>query len=418
MGIGNPITSSAVDAANAVDDAQLWQRLMALAAIGEQNDGGVHRPAFRSEDIAARALLLKWANHHGYRPSIDTAANLWFRREGRDSTADPVISGSYIDAQPTHGQFNGSLGVVGALQALVAMDVAGIATRRPIDAVVWTDQNGGYCTGSSIWSGARSLAECTREAEFDGIRLGDAIETALMATPELVFRPDIWPAYCAVELHIESGPVLERTAAEIGAVTTILGTRWFNIRIVGMSGDAGSIPARDRLDAFQAAHRAVAMLNDLLDDDSDSVRFSIGSFYATPNTRATIIDNVQFTIDLRHSNPGTLRKLGDQIEPRLREAVEPCELRIEEVLATEPVLFAEEIIGTVEESANELGMQHQRMVSGAFHDSLFTARACPSGMIFVPSGLTKSGHPYPRSTRKQCLNGVQALTAALVKLAE
>ena len=48
------------------------------------------------------------------------------------------------------------------------------------------------------------------------------------------------PAY--VELHIEQGPVLERSGVRLGNVTAIAGQRRFEIDVTGEAGHAGTVP--------------------------------------------------------------------------------------------------------------------------------------------------------------------------------
>ena len=76
----------------------------------------------------------------GYRPAVDDIANLFVRRSGRDAGAAPVVAGSHMDSQPAGGQFDGIFGVLAGLEALEALDDAGIATMRPIDVVAWTNE--------------------------------------------------------------------------------------------------------------------------------------------------------------------------------------------------------------------------------------------------------------------------------------
>ena len=110
---------------------------MDLAAVGARPDGGVCRHALSDEDIAARALVIGWAEARGYEASVDEAANLFIRRPGRDGQAAPVLCGSHMDSQPAGGKFDGAYGVLAGLEALVALDDAGIETERPIDVVAF-----------------------------------------------------------------------------------------------------------------------------------------------------------------------------------------------------------------------------------------------------------------------------------------
>src|SRR5947208_8483042 len=105
-------------ASRRVDEARLWARLMAMAALGARADGGVDRQALSAEDIAARALLVSWASALGFSCSTDAIGNLFVRRAGLDANAAPVLTGSHLDSQPTGGKFDGAYGVLAGLEAM------------------------------------------------------------------------------------------------------------------------------------------------------------------------------------------------------------------------------------------------------------------------------------------------------------
>src|SRR5918995_358449 len=203
------ISEQARLAAEKVDEARLWQSLMEMAKIGARPDGGVQRHALSPED----------------------------------------------------------------LEALIAMEEAGVETRRPVDLVAWTNEEGGRfersCTGSSVWAGSSELESYLGDIGADGVPPGEALAATLAATPDLPRRPRRWPAHAYVEAHSEQGPVLEREGVPIAAVTGIQGVRWMNIEVLGKGSHAGTTPLKVRRDAVQAAVRAIDRLNELMADPED-----------------------------------------------------------------------------------------------------------------------------------------------------
>ena len=131
------------DAVSRIDEARLWQRHMEMAKIGEIPGNGVNRAAFSAEDIRARRLLLAWAQARSFEVTMDAIGNIFVRRPGLDAAAAPVLSGSHMDSQPRGGRFDGIYGVLAALEALEAIDEAGVKTRRGIEVVAWSNEGGG-----------------------------------------------------------------------------------------------------------------------------------------------------------------------------------------------------------------------------------------------------------------------------------
>ena len=112
------------EVAIAVDAQRLWQRFEDLARHGARPDGGVDRPALSEAEAAAKRQLIAWGAELGLIAYTDPLANLFLRWDvGGD--APPVLVGSHIDSQPTGGRYDGTLGVLTALEAVAAMHPAG-----------------------------------------------------------------------------------------------------------------------------------------------------------------------------------------------------------------------------------------------------------------------------------------------------
>jgi beta-ureidopropionase / N-carbamoyl-L-amino-acid hydrolase len=415
------LNAKAMAAAAAVDETRLWQALMDLAAVGARADGGVCRHALSDEDIAARALVIGWAQGRGYEASVDDAANLFIRRRGRDNDAAPVLAGSHMDSQPAGGKFDGAYGVLAGLEVLMALDDAGIKTERPIDIVAWTNEEGGRfdrsCTGSSIWSGVSELESYLGDFGADGVPLGEALTRTLAATPDLARRPRHWTPHAFIEPHIEQGPVLEAQGLPVAVVTGIQGVRWMNVEVSGEAGHAGTTPMTGRRDAVQGSLRAVAALNTLMADAEDRVRFTVGRVNVTPNSPNTIPEKVLFSIDFRHPDRDLLEDRGGRIAEVVRRAAQPCETLLVPTLTMDPTPFPETMIGLIEASAQALDLGCTRLASGAFHDALYAARVCPTSMIFIPCRGGLSHHPAEWAEPRHCADGARVLAAALVELA-
>lgn len=408
-------------AAAAVSQGRLWQRHMDMAEIGKIPDGGVNRQCLSPEDLRARALLLEWAQARGFRTAVDDIANLFVRRAGLDPDAAPVVTGSHMDSQPAGGRFDGIFGVLAGLEAIEALEDAGIETERPIDVVAWTNEEGGRfapgAMGSAVFAGHLKLDDCLDLSDAAGHRFGSALAETLAATPELPRRPFNFPIAAYVEAHIEQGPQLEAAGNQIGVVTAIQGARWYAVEVAGEPGHAGTAPLAGRKDALRAAVAMITALQELMHDEADQVRFTVGRIEVEPNSPNTVPARVRFTIDFRHPEAAVLEARGGRIEEVCHRHAGNCAVTITETFKRQPCVFPDAIVGAVENAARRLGIRHMRLPSGAFHDANFITELCPTGMIFVPCEKGISHSPAENARPEDLAAGARVLAATLVGLA-
>ncbi len=409
------------DGAAAVSEQRQWDRLMAMAQFGAIPGDGVNRACLTKLDRAARRVLVGWAREAGLSVSIDEAANLWLRREGTDPAAKPVLTGSHMDSQPNGGRFDGIYGVIAGLEALTALHDAQVKTRRAIEVVAWTNEEGGRfapgCMGSMSWAGHSPITTWADIRDHEGIRFADALAEHLQEEADLPRRKLGGLPHAYVEAHIEQGPRLEAEEFDVGAVTGIQGSRWFVVTLTGESAHAGTTPLALRQDAVQDMVRAIAALNVLMHDPEDVLRFTVGRITVSPNTSNSVAAKAVFSIDLRHPDPAVLRARGNAVEGVIQAAVRDVSVSVQETFHALPVLFDSGIISAVERAAGQEKLRCTRLASGAFHDAQFAVKLAPTGMIFVPCRKGISHNPAEYSSPDQLWAGTRVLTRVLTELA-
>ena len=402
-------------------ETRQWNRLMDLAEIGAIAGNGVNRQALTAGDRAARRLMVGWAAEIGATVSIDEANNLWLRVEGSDASAAPVLTGSHLDSQPKGGRFDGAYGVVAGLEVIAALHDAGIVTRRPIEVVAWTNEEGSRfapgCTGSMSWAGTHDVHHWDEVRDQEGVYYSTALAEQMKAESDLPRRPLGSKPYAYVEAHIEQGPILEAEALDIGVVTGIQGSRWFTVTVSGESAHAGTAPVSLRKDAMIEAMRAILALSEAMHDPEDVLRFTVGRLAVSPNASNSVADSVTFSIDLRHPDTETLRRRGDTIPDVVRAAMRACTVVVRESFHADPLAFAPAVIDQIEQAAHAAGFSHRRIASGAFHDAQFAARVCQAGMIFVPSRAGISHNPAEFTSAAQLAKGTEVLLRTVLALA-
>ena len=409
-----------MDAASCVDEARLWRRHMELALLGATKNGGVNRQALSEAECAARARLAEWAEDLGYGLYVDDVSNLFIRRDGDDPALAPVLTGSHIDSQPTGGKFDGAFGVLAGLEALQALDEAGIATRRPIEVVAWLNEEGSRFApgmmGSEAFAGIRDLETIEAVTDRAGIRVADVLGPAIDATPTARRRSIGFPVAAFVEAHIEQGPALENAHKTIGVVTGIQGVRRMRVRITGEASHAGTTPRPARRDAMWEAARAVSALHDGLYVD-DEARFTVGMMEIRPNVPSVVAEEVLFSLDIRHPVSKTLARLEGEVAGICGKAMVACRAESWTIAQAPSIQFDEAVTDTIEAAAGELGLSHMRLFSGAGHDARQLSFVCPTGMIFVPCEKGISHNEAENATPSDLAAGTRVLAETLVRLA-
>jgi beta-ureidopropionase / N-carbamoyl-L-amino-acid hydrolase len=404
-----------------VDAARLWQRHLEMGRIGATPKGGVNRQALSPEDARARVLLMSWAKARDFTAHVDAIGNLFIRRDGSDPSARPILTGSHLDTQPTGGRYDGAYGVLAGFEVLEALEDGGVKTRRPIELVAWTNEEGSRfqpgAMGSAVFAGHCDLQKMLAVTDRAGAMLKDALAQTLAAAPATPRASLGFPADGYIEAHIEQGPVLEATGNTIGVVTMIQGARRFTVDVVGEEAHAGTTPRKVRKDALSAAVKIVAALEDLMRDEADTVRFTVGRFEVYPGSPNTVPGRVHFTIDFRHPEAKVIRELGDRVALVAKANAKGCDVTVTDISYVDPCVFAKPVVDLVRATAEALALKHMDMPSGAGHDAMHMNALCPTGMIFVPCLRGVSHNESESATADDLAAGCRVLADALLAMA-
>ncbi len=401
-----------------IDGARLWSLLMEMAEFGDTGDGGVGRLALSAEDGLCRDRFRTHCEAAGLTVSIDEIGNMFARRPGTDPARRPVLIGSHLDSQPTGGKFDGALGVLAGLEVMRTLHERGIETAAPIELINWTDEEGSRfgrgIIGSAVWAGITPLAEALALADPNGITMGAALDAIGYrgATP---LGPRAADSY--FELHIEQGPVLENEGLKIAAVTGTQAQVWFDVAISGRSAHAGTTPPASRQDALVCAARVIDLVDRMMRARGEDGRGTVGQLQILKSSRNTIPGEVRLTVEFRHPDDAEIARLEVQF-PREAGFIardSACRLTATRVMHIAAQPFDEACIALVEQAAEQRGLPHRRMVSGAGHDALRVAAAgIPTAMIFIPCRGGLSHNPAESITPDEAGEGAQVLLDAVL----
>ncbi len=368
-----------------INGARLWQSLMTLAKIGATAKGGVCRLALTELDKQGRDLFVQWAREAGCTIRIDTIGNIFARRAGQNPDLPPVLTGSHIDTQPTGGKFDGNYGVLAGLEVLRTLNDLDIQTEAAIEVVVWTNEEGSrfvpVMMGSGVFAGAFPLAQTLEQTDVKNI----SVATALQQIGYAGTTPcEHFPIKAYFEAHIEQGPILEAQHDTIGVVTGALGQRWYDVTVTGMEAHAGPTPMELRKDALLAAAELIQCVNQIALAHAPHGRGTVGWLDNYPNSRNVIPGQVKFSVDLRAPSDEILLAMDASIRKACAKQCTGVSVSIEQVVYFPPQPFHAKQVSAVRSAADQLGLPHTEIVSGAGHDAVYLARVAPTAMIFIP----------------------------------
>ena len=403
-----------------VDGARLWASIMEMAKIGALPGGGCGRLALTDDDKRARDLFASWCEQAGCTVTVDEMGNMFARRPGRNPDLPPVAAGSHLDTQPHGGKFDGVFGVLAALEAVRALNDAGVETEAPIEVINWTNEEGSRFAPAMIASGVfaglfgRDFAYRLESPEGD--RLVDELERIGYRGGESCGEH---PLGALFEAHIEQGPILEAAGVPIGVVTGAQGQRWYDIDVRGRDSHAGTTPMPARKDALTAAARMTVQLEEITLAHAPHAVGTIGQLDVSPNSRNTIPGQVRFSVDIRHPESDTLTVMDARIRESFAGIAQQAgvEVTVDQIWEKPPIEFDAGCVDAVRQAAAGMGYDHRDIVSGAGHDACQVCTVAPTGMIFVPCEDGISHNEIESATPEDLEMGCNVLLHAMLAMA-
>ncbi len=411
-----------------IDRDRLWANLMRLKEIGGYDDAstglrGVRRLALTDEDARARRLVVAWMEEAGLRVRVDRIGNVYGERAGQDPGLPSVLMGSHIDTVATGGAFDGTLGVLGGIEVVRALDASGIRTRRTVEVGFFTEEEGVRfgidMLGSAVTAGRLTLDYAHALTDAAGATVAD--ELARIGFDGDV--PEVRPVpHAYLECHIEQGPILAAAGVDIGIVTGVHAISWQRLTLDGAAAHAGTTPIEVRRDAGLAAAEVVVEVRRMCGIGSfGRLRGTVGNLALEPAQTNVIPSRAVLTVDLRNPDDDLMTAA----ERHLAEFVDAVQARHgvtaiwERMAKTTMVPFHSGVQDVIAASADRLGLPYVRAMSGAGHDAQEIAATCPTAMVFVAGEHGGISHtPCEYSRPDACGNGIDVLANAVLALVE
>ncbi|RDI56364.1 Zn-dependent hydrolase [Microvirga subterranea] len=370
------------------------------AGIGVGREGGLSRLALSDADREMRDLFVGWCREAGLAVSVDEVGNIFGRRAGREDDLPPVLMGSHLDTQANGGRFDGILGVLGALEVVRMLNDLGHVTRRPIEIVNWTNEEGARFSppmlASGCFAGEYAVEWVHERPADDGATFGSELQRIGYrgSVPAGGRVPDAY-----FELHIEQGPILDAEKVQVGIVTHAYRSHGFLVEFHGETAHTGPWPMEKRRNALVAAARLLVGVDDIGWEFAPSGgKATAARLVAWPNKTGILSDWSQAVCDVRHDDPSNADSMAGKVVVAVEAAAARagCEARILDRWTWGGRIFDDALVDSIRSHAGGLGYTHRDLPSQAGHDAYFLARICPTAMIFTPcrDGITHNNAEF------------------------
>ncbi len=406
-----------------VDSDRVWRELEHLASFSDAPAPAVTRVLYTKTDLGARRYIKSLCDDAGLAWREDALGSLFVRFEGSDSSLSAVATGSHTDAIPHSGRFDGTVGVLGGLEALRALKRAGFQPRRSLEVIMFTAEEptrfGVGCLSSRAMSGALTPDQVRALRDAEGRDLESVRKDAGFTGALESVKLEVGHYAAFVELHIEQGPILEQQGLPIGIVTAIAAPASFFVRLTGEGGHAGARLMPGRRDALLAASEiTLAVERAALDAGAIDAVGTTGILEIHPGAINSIPSKATLGVDMRDIDGARRDQSVNQVLEAIKEICSRrrVEFQIEMINSDPPALSDPTVLNAIRAACDDMNAPRLEMVSRAYHDSLFMARIAPISMIFIPCRAGVSHRPDEYAKPEDIALGIEVLARGMAKL--
>jgi allantoate deiminase len=387
-----------------------------------RSEEAIRRYAYTPEYRATLDYFVRELEALGFEISYDPVGTLVARNRPRGERVFGI--GSHCDSNRNGGKYDGTMGVVTALE--VCRLNAELGLELPLQLISFLEEEGsGF---GQMLLGSRIVAQRVTEEELrDQFRAIDDGRSFWEHAEEAGYEPARWRESLAtledltgwIELHIEQARVLQDTGNRIGVVSAIAGYVHADIWLDGRADHAGATPMDFRLDVAPTAAQIILQVERLARQAGDGTVGTVGEIEFEPGIINVVPGKARLSLDTRGVVEEGFRSVAREIESFARETAARNGLqatyRQRQTLPATPL--DERIVGALEAAARATGEPFMVMPSGAAHDTMCVADHVPSAMVFVPCRDGISHSPLEDADAADAaiaaeiiLNAIQSLT--------
>jgi beta-ureidopropionase / N-carbamoyl-L-amino-acid hydrolase len=411
----------------AINRRRLLRDLNAVSRIGIGNHGSVTRLVFSIKELRSRQFLIHQMRQIGLQIHIDRIGNIFGRLDGHNAKEPALLVGSHLDTVLQGGKFDGTMGVIAALEAARTLKEQKIVLQSPVEVVCFVGEESsrfGYSTlGSSLVAGEVHAKDLAYAADAQGNKLADILASMGIYRNNLrSMRRDPSTVKAYLELHIEQGPILEAKKKAIGIVTSIAAPTRFRVIFTGQADHSGTTPMEMRKDALVAASELIIAVEEICRRYSHMVKGrvvgTVGAMKIEPGVINAIPGKTELAVDIRSITADAKKRVVRLVQAQIRQIARRRKILAEILPLREedPVPLDKRLIRLLQECCESRNIAYEIMPSGAGHDAMQMAKVTPAGMLFIPSRRGISHSPLEWSEPEDICLGAQLLLDCIIRI--
>jgi len=386
-----------------------------------RSEEAIQRYAYTPEYRATLDYFVRELEAIGFAISYDPVGTLVARNRAPGEKVFGV--GSHCDSNRNGGKYDGTMGVVTALE--VCRLSAELGLDLPLQLISFLEEEGsGF---GQMLLGSRITAQRVTEEELrEQFRAIDDGRSFWEHAEDAGYEPARWRESLQildglmgwVELHIEQARVLQDTGNRIGIVTAIAGYIHADVLLEGRADHAGATPMDFRLDVAPTAARIVLEVERLARKVGDGTVGTVGEIEFQPGLINVVPGRARLSLDTRGVAEEGFHSVAKGIESFAQEAAAENGLTATyRQRQTLPVTHMDDrLVDALEEAARSTGEPFMLMPSGAAHDTMCVADHVPSAMVFVPCRDGISHAPDEKADSADAALGAEIILTAITSL--
>jgi N-carbamoyl-L-amino-acid hydrolase len=410
-----------------IDKRRLLRDLNAVSRIGIGDHGSVTRLVFSIKELRSRQFLIHQMRQIGLQIHIDRVGNIFGRLDGANAKTPALLVGSHLDTVVHGGKFDGSLGVIAALEAVRTLKEQKIVLQSPVEVVCFVGEESsrfGYSTlGSSLMAGEVQGKDLVHAADAQGTKLEDILASMGIYRNNLrSLRRDPSTIKAYLELHIEQGPILEAQKKPIGIVTAIAAPTRFRVVFTGQADHSGTTPMEMRRDALVAASELIVAVEKVCRKYSHVERGrvvgTVGAIKIEPGVINAIPGSADLSVDIRSISAEAKKRVVRLVQTQIGEIARRRNIGAEILPLREedPVPLDKRLVRLLKECCQVRNIPYEVIPSGAGHDAMQMAKITAAGMLFIPSRRGISHSPLEWSEPEDICLGAQLLLDSMIRV--